>query len=165
MSSTAANMPSWTIRDLADMLGLTPRALRFYEDKGLISPKREGQNRIYGPRERARLDHIMRGKRLGFSLDDIRDVLDIYDGRVVEQADLLARRKKAQARLKELEQMREDIDRVSESLSALTDQIDAFLERPDRAGAPFLNAQAYEQVLRRFMDDDLFDEPNNTAVQ
>ncbi|MEL7231207.1 MAG: MerR family transcriptional regulator, partial [Pseudomonadota bacterium] len=64
------------MRDFADMFGVTPRTVRFYEDKGLLQPERDGQTRRFGPRQQARFERILRGKRLGFSLDDIRAVFD-----------------------------------------------------------------------------------------
>ena len=68
-----------TVTELADQLGVTARAIRFYEDKGLISPERVGATRVYSKRETARMQLILRGKRLGFSLRDIKQFLDLYD--------------------------------------------------------------------------------------
>ena len=68
-----------TITELAGQLGVTARAIRFYEDKGLISPSRAGATRVYTRRELARMQLILRGKRLGFSLRDIKQFLDLYD--------------------------------------------------------------------------------------
>jgi DNA-binding transcriptional MerR regulator len=70
---------TYTITDLCDEFGVTARALRFYEDEGLISPKRQGLSRIYSWRDRARLAWILRGKRVGFSLAEIREMIDLYD--------------------------------------------------------------------------------------
>ena len=69
----------WTVTQLAEELGVTPRTVRFYEDKGLVAPERAGTTRVYTARDRARMVLILRGKRLGFSLRDIRDLLDLYD--------------------------------------------------------------------------------------
>ena len=69
---------TYTIRQLCTEFTVTPRALRFYEDKGLLSPAREGLNRVYNHRDRARLILILRGKRVGLSLAVIRDILDLY---------------------------------------------------------------------------------------
>ena len=68
-----------TVTELAQQLGITARAIRFYEDKGLISPARAGVNRVYTRREQARMQLILRGKRLGFSLREIKRFLDLYD--------------------------------------------------------------------------------------
>ncbi len=67
------------IAELAREFDVTTRTIRFYEDKGLLAPLREGQRRVYSPRDRVRLRLIMRGKRLGFSLDEIRELIDLYD--------------------------------------------------------------------------------------
>src|SRR5690349_16348535 len=69
----------FTIGDLAREFGVTLRALRFYEDKGLLTPQREGLNRLYSRRDRARLKLILMGKRVGFSLVEIKEMLDLYD--------------------------------------------------------------------------------------
>jgi DNA-binding transcriptional MerR regulator len=71
---------TWTVGQLADELGVTTRTLRFYEDEGLLSPARSGANRVYTPRDRARLRLILRGKRFGMSLDECREIVDMYDG-------------------------------------------------------------------------------------
>ena len=70
---------TYTITQLCDEFGVTARALRFYEDEGLISPERQGLARIYSWRDRARLAWILRGKRVGFSLAEIREMIDLYD--------------------------------------------------------------------------------------
>ena len=70
---------SFTIGDLSEEFGVTARALRFYEDEGLIAPARRGTARIYAHRDRARLAWILRGKRVGFSLGEIREMIDLYD--------------------------------------------------------------------------------------
>src|SRR5262249_6048996 len=73
-----ASVRTWTIAELAREFAVTPRAIRFYEDGGLIAPARQGTNRIYSAGDRARLGWILRGKRLGFSLGEIRELLDLY---------------------------------------------------------------------------------------
>jgi len=70
---------TFTIRNLCNEFKATPRALRFYEDKGLLSPAREGLNRVYSHKDRVRLQLILRGKRVGLSLSEIRELLDLYD--------------------------------------------------------------------------------------
>ncbi len=71
---------TWTVGELAEDLGVTTRTLRFYEAEGLLSPRRVGTSRIYSPRDRARLRLILRGKRFGMSLAEIREIVDMYDG-------------------------------------------------------------------------------------
>ena len=70
---------AYGIAELAREFGVTTRTIRYYEDKGLLSPRRKGKGRVYAPRDRVRLRLIMRGKRLGFSLDEIRELIDLYD--------------------------------------------------------------------------------------
>jgi len=75
----AQNRQSFSISDLSEEFGVTARALRFYEDEGLIAPKRKGTTRVYSKRDRARLAWIMRAKNVGFSLSEIREMIDLYD--------------------------------------------------------------------------------------
>lgn len=70
---------TWTISELAQEFGITPRTIRFYEDQGIVSPTREGRNRIYHPRDRTRLKLALRGKRMGFQLSEILDLINMYD--------------------------------------------------------------------------------------
>src|SRR5205807_5417170 len=69
----------FSISELAHEFSITPRAIRFYEDQGLISPRRDGQRRIYTPRDRTRLKLTLRGKRLGLTLSEIRELIDMYE--------------------------------------------------------------------------------------
>jgi DNA-binding transcriptional MerR regulator len=111
-SATPAVERTYTISDLAHEFALTTRAIRFYEDQGMIAPERRGRSRVYRERERVRLKLILRGKRLGFALMEIRELLDLYEVARNEQAqlskfiDMLAERR---ARLL---QQKEDIDAV-----------------------------------------------------
>jgi len=75
----AKNARHFTITELAREFDVTPRAIRFYEDMGLLAPARAGRNRVYGQRERTRLKLVIRGKRLGFSLQDIRQLVTMYE--------------------------------------------------------------------------------------
>ena len=79
-TETEAATRTWTVGELADDLGVTTRTLRFYEAEGLVSPARSGGNRVYSPRDRARLTLILRGKRFGMTLDECREIVDMYDG-------------------------------------------------------------------------------------
>jgi DNA-binding transcriptional MerR regulator len=141
---------TYTIRQLCEEFGCTPRALRFYEDKGLLAPRRDGLNRIYSHRERGRLQLILRGKRVGLSLADIREMLDLYelDDGGVQQAARSIRKFRDQVAV--LEQQRIDLD---ESIAALNDAI-ALLERKLVDTRPDLlpSAADYDQVLRRQLD-------------
>ena len=100
----------YSITDLCAEFGVTPRALRFYEDEGLIAPERRGTQRIYSHRDRARLAWILRGKRVGFSLAEIREMIDLYDegdGRRHQRAVAIAR---CRERIGSLEAQKQDID-------------------------------------------------------
>ncbi|MDQ6850524.1 MAG: MerR family transcriptional regulator [Actinomycetota bacterium] len=80
MTRTAEEAGTWTVRELADELGVTTRTLRFYEAEGLLSPERLGTIRVYSPRDRARLRLILRGRRFGMTLRECREIVDMYDG-------------------------------------------------------------------------------------
>lgn len=80
MMRAAEEAGSWTVRELADELGVTTRTLRFYEAEGLLAPQRIGLNRVYSQRDRARLRLILRGRRFGMTLGECRDIVDMYDG-------------------------------------------------------------------------------------
>jgi DNA-binding transcriptional MerR regulator len=97
---------AFTIRQLCVEFGCTPRALRFYEDKGLLSPARQGLNRLYAARDRARLKLILRGKRVGLSLNEIREILDLYDKPGGETAQNAQALRKFRERIVALEQQR-----------------------------------------------------------
>ena len=77
--ATADDHRTYSIRQLCREFGATARALRFYEDKGLLTPARKGQTRVYDARDRARLKLILRGRRIGFTLQEIQDMMDLYD--------------------------------------------------------------------------------------
>ena len=98
------------IGDLARELGVTTRTIRFYESRGLITPQRVGGNRTYNRRDRARLQLILRGKRLGFSLDEICEYLTLYDTDPTQVTQLRHLIKKIDGATEELQQKRADID-------------------------------------------------------
>ena len=84
-----AKFKTYTISELSKDFDVTPRALRLYEESGLLAPKREGSKRIYFERDRVRLRLLMRGKRLGYSLSEIKELFDIYDSNSGEEGQLL----------------------------------------------------------------------------
>ena len=111
--------PTYSISDLAREFALTPRAIRFYEIEGLIAPRRRGQARIYGERERTRIKLILRGKRLGFALSEIRELFDIYAATGNERPQLVKFLQMLSDRRAMLDQQREDIDAVLAEIAVL----------------------------------------------
>lgn len=105
-----------TIREMCDSFGVTPRTLRFYEAKELLFPIREGQKRLFTRRDRARLKLILRGKRFGFSLEQIRQLLNLYDVGDQQQTQLTETYAIAEERLMDLERQREELDEAIEDL-------------------------------------------------
>ncbi|WP_273523234.1 MerR family transcriptional regulator [Rhodosalinus sediminis] len=99
-----------TIREMCDAFGVTPRTLRFYESKELIFPIRDGQKRLFTRRDRARLKLILRGKRFGFSLEEIRQLLDLYDEDDQQRTQIMRAHELAQKRLAEMERERAELD-------------------------------------------------------
>lgn len=114
--------PTFTISELSREFNVTPRAIRHYEDQGLIVPQRVGQSRIYSKRDRTRLKLTLRGKRLGLSLVEIKELIDMYDtapdesSQLVRVLDVLAHRRAA------LEQQREDVEAVLAELDGFERQ-------------------------------------------
>ena len=109
----------YSIGDLSREFGVTTRTIRFYEDKGLLSPTRDGQNRIYEVRDRVRLKLVLRGKRLGFSLKEIRKLIELYDAPGGEGAQLRSFIEKIRARRSELLAQKDDIEHVLDELDTL----------------------------------------------
>ncbi|MBV8681977.1 MAG: MerR family DNA-binding transcriptional regulator [Caulobacteraceae bacterium] len=133
---------TFTIRQLCLEFKCTPRALRFYEDKGLLSPARQGLNRIYSYKDRARLQLILRGKRVGLSLAEIREILQLYgkgDGGAAQNAKAL---RKFRERIVAFEQQRADIDEHLAELRQACARLEAFLEK----SAPDLLVSAAEMA-------------------
>jgi DNA-binding transcriptional MerR regulator len=111
--------PTYSISDLAQEFALTTRAIRFYEDEGLLSPRRHGQSRIYGERERTRIKLILRGKRLGLALSEIRELFDIFAATGNEKPQLAKFLQMLTDRRAMLHQQREDIDAVLAEIAIL----------------------------------------------
>src|SRR6478735_8443916 len=115
---TLASGQTWTIAQVAEEFGVTHRTVRHYEELGLISPERRGTQRVYRRRERTRLNLILRGKRLGFPLEEIRKIVDMYDDQPGEAGQLTYLLDQIGERRLELERRRKDIE---DSLAELDD--------------------------------------------
>ncbi|MBI1206191.1 MAG: MerR family transcriptional regulator [Azospirillum sp.] len=134
----AGREPTYSIGELAEDFAVTPRSLRFYEDQGLLSPARCGSSRIYSHRDRGRLALICRGKRLGFSIAEIKEFLELYeaDDHQVEQMRYVATR--ARSRIDSLERQLADVQQTLAELRALAATVETHLqshgvtETPDR---------------------------------
>ncbi|KZM51432.1 MerR family DNA-binding transcriptional regulator [Labrenzia sp. OB1] len=121
----------FTIGDLAKEFDCTLRTLRFYEDRGLLNPKRDGLNRIYNRRDRARLKLVLMGKRVGFSLSEIRDMLDLYDLRDGQVTQLRVALSKFSEQIAVLEDQRKDIEQAIEELSRTVEIVSGMLKHKE----------------------------------
>ncbi|CAN5404801.1 MerR family DNA-binding transcriptional regulator [soil metagenome] len=150
--ATADDHRTYSIRQLCREFGATARALRFYEDKGLLTPARKGQTRVYDSRDRARLKLILRGRRIGFTLHEIQDMLDLYDrndGNTHQMAIALRRHR---AQIEALKQQREDLDAAIETAEEACAAMEVRLAemRPDLLPG----AEDYESVLSARLNHD-----------
>ena len=110
---------TWSIAEIADEFGITHRTVRYYEDKGLVTPERRGTLRIFHPRDRTRLRLVLRGKRLGFPLDEIRTIVDMYDQQPGESGQLSYLLDQIEDRRGDLWLRRRDIDAALAELDDL----------------------------------------------
>jgi DNA-binding transcriptional MerR regulator len=109
-SPTSTDERTWSITELAAEFDVTLRTIRFYEDRGLVTPERRGTTRVFHPRDRIRLALVLRGKRLGFSLEEIATIVDMYDAAPGEVGQLRYLLDQIGERRRELEQRRRDIE-------------------------------------------------------
>lgn len=123
MKDSNSSACTYSIGELAEEFGVTSRALRLYEEEGLLDPQREGTRRIYDERNRVRLRLILRGKRLGWSLSEIRESFDLYDSSLGEEAQLELMLSKLERRRETLNEQRRDIDSALQDLERV--EVDA----------------------------------------
>lgn len=125
---------SYTITELAQEFEITPRAIRFYEDLGLLQPRREGRHRIYSHRDRTRLKLTLRGKRLGLPLQDIKQLVDMYETGTDTRPQLEAFIQVLQAHRRQLEQQLDDIRVTLEEIDEHESKCRQLLEKASRDG-------------------------------
>ena len=123
MKDSNSSARTYSIGELAEEFGVTSRALRLYEEEGLLDPQRDGTRRIYDERNRVRLRLILRGKRLGWSLSEIRESFDLYDSSLGEEAQLELMLSKLERRRETLIEQRRDIDSALQDLERV--EVDA----------------------------------------
>ncbi len=131
----SAEARTWTIAELAEEFGVTHRTIRFYEDRGLVTPQRRGTHRVYHPRDRVRLALVLRGKRLGFDLAQIRRIVDMYDEAPGEAGQLSYLLDQIDARRGELEQRRADIETTLAELDDVERRVRQALATLDAASS------------------------------
>ncbi len=119
----------FTIHELVDEFDVTSRTLRFYEEKGLLNPARRGQDRVYSRRDRARLKLVLMGKSVGFSLEDVRAMLDLYDLGDGQETQLRVALERFEEKLAELDRRRRDLDHAHAELSHARDVVRGRLAR------------------------------------
>ena len=121
----------YSIGEMCDAFDVTPRALRFYEDEKLISPERRGTARLYTDRDRGRLTWILRGKRVGFSLADIRELLDLYDVGDHQRTQMATTLDRCRERISALQRQKQDIDATIEELDSFCADLNNRLQPPE----------------------------------
>ena len=150
---SAAEARTYSISELAREFGVTARALRFYEDKDLLHPSRDGMTRVYSHRDRARLKLIVRGKRVGLPLADIRDILDLYSMGGDQRVQLRATLEKFRNQIVELEKQRSDIDTALEELQKGIVWAEEQLESTAPSEETSEKVRAYDAVARAQLED------------
>lgn len=149
----------WGIAELSEIFGITPRTLRHYEDKGLVSPSRASGSRVYSRHDYSRVEKILRAKRLGFSLDDIREVFEVADGHVKDRAELMRRNENFKRVIKSLERRHLDIKHTAREMTAMCVDMERFIAttpettKTDTVRDVFVHAAAYEAAFAETLSD------------
>jgi len=135
----------FTIRQLVNECGVTARTLRFYEEKGLLNPRRDGLDRLYSRRDRARLKYVLMGRKVGFSLDEVREILDLYDVGDGQETQLRVALTKFRERIAGLERQKADIERVIDELRHASETVESMLYRRQPGAKPRVRMKAARQ--------------------
>lgn len=154
-SHNAAEHAEFSIRELCRQFDVTPRTLRFYEDQGLLEPRRRGQTRLYSHADRVRLGLILRGRRLGFSLAQVAELIALYDRRDGGAAQLQHSLQAVEDRIATLENQRRELDEVLGELKEVRAGMAARLDEIHRYGgahARLPRAEDYDELLRSRVD-------------
>lgn len=149
---TVDDLRTYSIRQLCREFGATARALRFYEDKGLLTPARKGQTRVYDARDRARLKLILRGRRIGFTLQEIQEMLDLYDHKDHNAHQMAVALRRHRAQIEALKQQRQDLDEAIATAEEACAVMESKLgeHRPDLLPG----ADEYASLLRERLNPD-----------
>ena len=150
--ASADDHRTYSIRQLCREFGATARALRFYEDKGLLTPARKGQTRVYDARDRARLKLILRGRRIGFTLQEIQEMLDLYDRKDHNVHQMAVALPRHRAQIAALRQQLEDIEGAIQTAEEACQWMEKTLSehRPDLLPG----ADDYARLLRERLNPD-----------
>ncbi|RIJ17470.1 MerR family transcriptional regulator [Henriciella mobilis] len=152
-SLSIAESRTYTISELAREFGITPRALRFYEDKDMLHPARDGMTRVYSHRDRARVTIIVRMKRLGLPLADIREILDLYGLGDNQRAQKRKTLEKFRKQVQEFEDQREDIEVALVELRKGIEWLEQDLSNVGPTSDDAENVAAYDAVARKQLDE------------
>lgn len=142
----------WGIADMAAHFNITPRAIRFYEDKGLITPNRQSGSRVFDEQDQHRMKRILLAKRIGFSLEDIKHFMDVVDGKIKSRDALLERKADFERVIGNLHRKRRDIDALVDDMNIMVATIDEHIKTAPQSKI-FEFADAYQSALLRSLDD------------
>jgi DNA-binding transcriptional MerR regulator len=141
-ATSAHSDETFRIRDLVRECGVTARTLRFYEEKGLLTPRRSGQDRLYSRRDRARLKYVLMGRGVGFTLDEIREMLDLYDLGDGQTTQLKVAEGRFRERIAQLEQQKAEIERMIHQLTYASEAAARMLRSAGPGSKPRIRMKA-----------------------